>query len=107
MSPSEIRHLERYLEFHREEILVKLRRDHDVADANSSWNGRYGSSTGVLKDYLLRSQEQIEAALIRIREGTYGKCVACGNEIGLRALAVVPWTQFCAGCQEQSDKLAG
>ena len=101
MTTSEIRHLERYMEFHRVQILEHLRSNHDGdSDADSERNGKHSSPISGLKDCLLRSREQIESALARIREGTYGNCVGCGDEIGLRVLEMVPWTQFCTSCQE-------
>jgi RNA polymerase-binding transcription factor DksA len=39
--------------------------------------------------------EQISAALDRIKEGTYGRCVECGREIPVERLKVVPYTPYC------------
>lgn len=47
---------------------------------------------------------QIEEAFNRIREGTYAKCTNCGNVIGEKRLAAVPWTPFCIDCQELQEK---
>jgi RNA polymerase-binding transcription factor DksA len=105
MRTSEIRRLEIYLEFHHDQLLEKLRSDHDAdSDAPSIRNSKYGSATRFVRDWLLRSCEQIESALARIQKGTYGKCVSCGNEIGLQVLEVVPWAQFCIPCQDESDQ---
>jgi DnaK suppressor protein len=50
---------------------------------------------------LLRS---IEAALERIREGTYGICEMCGDDISPRRLEALPWTDCCLGCQERMEQ---
>jgi RNA polymerase-binding transcription factor DksA len=42
--------------------------------------------------------ETIRAALDRIKEGTYGYCVRCGEEIAKERLDVVPATPFCPKC---------
>jgi|SRR5579864_839787 len=42
----------------------------------------------------------IEDALQRIREGTFGVCRNCGDEIGKRRLEALPWTEYCLRCQE-------
>jgi DnaK suppressor protein len=42
----------------------------------------------------------IEAALARIRAGTYGECVDCGGPIELGRLEAVPWAVRCVDCQE-------
>lgn len=41
---------------------------------------------------------QIRAALDRMREGTYGNCQKCGDEISVERLDVVPATPFCRNC---------
>jgi len=50
---------------------------------------------------LLRS---IQDALERIREGTYGKCGVCGEDIQLHRLEALPWTNCCLRCQEQMER---
>lgn len=42
----------------------------------------------------------IEAALARIQQGTFGVCVACGDDINPRRLDALPWTQYCLRCQQ-------
>jgi DnaK suppressor protein len=46
----------------------------------------------------------IEDALSRIREGSYGECASCGNEIQQKRLEAVPWTRHCIICQEKQEK---
>lgn len=41
---------------------------------------------------------QIQAALRRIKEGDYGVCVACGNDISVERLNVLPATPRCRHC---------
>lgn len=41
---------------------------------------------------------QIRAALQRMREGEYGYCVQCGNEIPAARLDLLPATPFCPEC---------
>lgn len=38
---------------------------------------------------------QIEAALKRIDDGTYGKCERCGRDIGEERLEARPWATLC------------
>lgn len=42
----------------------------------------------------------VDAALSRIREGTFGQCLHCGQEIGGKRLVAIPWTRYCITCQE-------
>ena len=46
----------------------------------------------------------IRAALRRIREGEFGTCRECDEEIHQKRLAAVPWAQFCIRCQEAVDR---
>jgi DnaK suppressor protein len=39
--------------------------------------------------------EEIDAALKRIEDGTYGVCEACGETIPADRLDAIPWTRFC------------
>ena len=49
---------------------------------------------------VLRAEEdilfEVEAALERIAQGTYGMCELTGKKIPLRRLAAIPWTRFTA-----------
>jgi DnaK suppressor protein len=42
---------------------------------------------------------EIEAALSRIRDGSYGICIDCGGEIGRARLKVDPTAKDCLACQ--------
>lgn len=48
----------------------------------------------------------IDAALDRIRQGTYGKCLDCGDPIPERRLAAVPWALRCVPCQQALEEEA-
>lgn len=44
----------------------------------------------------LRDQlDDVEAAIARIDEGTYGACEVCGSDIGAARLEAMPATRFC------------
>jgi DnaK suppressor protein len=45
----------------------------------------------------------VQAALERIRNGSFGQCVQCEEEISPKRLAAIPWAKFCLKCQEQAD----
>jgi RNA polymerase-binding protein DksA len=38
---------------------------------------------------------EIDSALERIEDGTYGKCGVCGKEIGVERLEAYPWASLC------------
>jgi len=49
-----------------------------------------------------RYLRNIDAALERIENGTFGICIACGNEIPETRLEAVPITQHCIQCKEKA-----
>ena len=49
----------------------------------------------------------IEHALERLEEGTYGTCEACGKPIGDDRLEAVPAARFCLEDQDKAEDEAG
>jgi DnaK suppressor protein len=69
------------------------------------------SESSFSKEFLFqRSTEQrlllrqIEEALQRIREGTFGECLSCGEEINVKRLEAMPWAEYCRDCQEVFER---
>jgi DnaK suppressor protein len=74
----------------------------DIADrAASSYTKEFLFSQSNNDRQLL---QMVEVALQRIREGTFGECLACGNEINSKRLEAVPWTRHCIECQEKVEQ---
>jgi DnaK suppressor protein len=48
--------------------------------------------------------QMVDGALDRIREGSFGECIACGAEINPKRLEAVPWTRHCIECQEKVEQ---
>ena len=44
---------------------------------------------------------QVEDALKRMDNGTYGRCVVCGRQIPDARLEAIPWTPYCLEDQEK------
>jgi RNA polymerase-binding protein DksA len=55
----------------------------------------------------VRELEKLEAALARIDEGTFGKCIECGAEITFKRLAAYPVATRCAGCEGIHERTFG
>lgn len=47
---------------------------------------------------------QIGEALQRIKDGDYGVCQQCGEEIPARRLDVAPWARHCVRCQDLEER---
>ena len=56
-----------------------------------------------LEKSLLR---EVEEALLRSREGTYGICQECEEPISPKRLQALPWAKFCVRCQEMLGAMA-
>jgi DnaK suppressor protein len=50
-----------------------------------------------------RILQLISEALDRMKAGTYGLCVECGQEVQQKRLDAVPWARHCIECQEKQD----
>jgi RNA polymerase-binding transcription factor len=44
--------------------------------------------------------QHLRQALERIREGRFGECAECGNDIEPKRLEAIPWARYCLKCQE-------
>ncbi len=51
-----------------------------------------------------RSLRDIDAAIERMNDGTYGMCGDCEEPISPRRLAAIPWATLCVRCQENADR---
>jgi len=56
-----------------------------------------------LEKSLLR---EVEEALLRVQEGTYGICQECEEPISAKRLQALPWAKFCVRCQEMLGAMA-
>lgn len=48
--------------------------------------------------------QQIDNALARILQGTYGLCLKCGKEIPKARLEVLPYAFLCINCKTQEER---
>lgn len=54
---------------------------------------------GMIANHQLDELKQIEEALRKIREGTYGICDMCGINIPIGRLKAKPFAKFCTECR--------
>jgi DnaK suppressor protein len=47
---------------------------------------------------------EVDEALDRIENGTFGICEDCGEPIALKRLEVIPDARYCVECQENLEK---
>jgi RNA polymerase-binding protein DksA len=64
-----------------------------LADFNQTFLDRH---TDAMRD--------IEAALQRVKNGEYGVCIDCGEDVAFSRLMAYPTAKRCIVCQEQREK---
>jgi RNA polymerase-binding transcription factor len=55
-------------------------------------------------DRHIHELRSIEAALARIKDGTYGRCVDCGCDIEPQRLLAYPTATRCLACQQRHEQ---
>jgi len=78
---------------HREEPVEK-----DFAEQVTQ--GENDDVLNALDDEARETVQKIDGALLRIKEGTYGTCVSCGNPINQKRLEAIPYATLCIECAE-------
>ena len=78
--------------------------NHQADDATMVYDQTVSVSTSRAVKTRLR---QIEEALARFEDGTYGVCERCGKEIDIARLEAIPYTTLCLRCAEARDYRAG
>jgi DnaK suppressor protein len=77
--------------------------DEDLADvASSTFEREKGLA---LESSVQATLTQVDEALQRIADGTYGFCQRCGNLIDFARLKVLPYALLCIRCKEQEEKV--
>ena len=62
------------------------------------------TKTVVLEHQLNNARTSIKTALLKIKNGTYGKCEKCGQAIGIGRLLAMPTAQYCLSCSQEASK---
>ena len=73
----------------------------DLFDASLLAAERESSARAMEQEF--RLLRQVEAALDRLREGTFGICASCQEEIASKRLRAIPWATRCVSCQERLE----
>ena len=103
-----------------QKAIANLRDDHpgslddeveEIAATSDNHLGETASATlGREIDYTLGENSgqvlsEIETALKRVDEGTYGTCAKCGREIPPERLEAYPWASLCIDDARKAERL--
>jgi DnaK suppressor protein len=58
-----------------------------------------------IADRQVHGLRDIEAALQRVKNGEYGTCIDCGDDIAFTRLQAYPTAKRCIVCQEKRERL--
>ena len=100
------------LEKEREEILLRVQQHSNVSidiegDETDEIQGKIlalATSQLLVRDK--NKLSKIDNAFKRMKEGTFGQCLECGEDIGEKRLLINPGFTTCVGCAEHTELLA-
>ena len=115
MRENDIRFFKHMLEDRKDQILKnihgsskeldELHSNHEVMD-----EGDFASvsTDNMINEEILSTQqkelEEIDEALAKIQNGTYGICEMCEEPIGMQRLKVKPYAKYCIACRVIAEK---
>jgi len=76
--------------------------DNHLGDVATATFDREMAST--LEDNSTHVLAEIDAALERIEDGTFGTCRACGKPIGSERLEALPWATLCIEDKRKQER---
>jgi DnaK suppressor protein len=92
-------------------VVSRTEQDGRAADSETAQDIADKAANSYNKEFLFHQSNNerqllamVEGALDRIRTGTFGQCISCGEEINAKRLEAVPWTRFCIACQEKLER---
>ncbi len=114
MNRAELKRIQKALLERKMEILDKLLEEHEtyVQHLKSETGDLADEAYDVIErdlayDLSLAEKnelEEINAALKKIEEGTYGICEDCGEKIPLERLKIKPYARYCVKCKEKRER---
>jgi DnaK suppressor protein len=114
MDKKRLEYYKKKLTTRREELLKTIARTEEegrTADDDPTVDLADKAANSYTKEFLFgqtntdRSILQlIDEALQRIKAGTYGTCIECGEELQQKRLEAVPWARYCVRCAEKHEQ---
>jgi DnaK suppressor protein len=114
MDKKRLEYFKKRLEAKQQELrrtVSRTEQDGRVADSETAQDIADKAASSYTKEFLFHqsnSERQllnmVESALGRMREGEFGSCINCGNEVNAKRLEAVPWTRYCIDCQEKLEQ---
>ncbi len=74
--------------------------DNAASDTEASEESNHDRVSALVEELTTKAQE-VDLALTKIDEGTYGFCANCGNMIDTDRLAIYPTATLCLSCESK------
>jgi DnaK suppressor protein len=108
LAKSTLTRFEKLFEQNRAEILKKvanndLEVDTDGDDVDAVQAAQLLDLAGKVSSRELQRLKQIDAAMERIKAGSFGLCESCDSQIGEKRLIAMPQCTLCIKCQEEAE----
>jgi len=98
----------------QEELLravTQSEQDGRAADDEATQDIADKAANSYTKEFLFHQSDEnrrmlqlVNEALERVKDGSFGQCVACQQEVQQKRLEAVPWARHCIECQEKQDQ---
>ncbi|HEY4687932.1 MAG TPA: TraR/DksA C4-type zinc finger protein [Anaerolineae bacterium] len=75
--------------------------NHQADDATAAFDQAKDLAMRINAENLLK---QVNAALKRFENGTYGLCVECNKQIDTARLKAIPYADLCMDCQRKRER---
>ncbi|HEU5269565.1 MAG TPA: TraR/DksA C4-type zinc finger protein [Jatrophihabitans sp.] len=98
---TQLRHFRDALTEQRGFRLEQLRQ---LAEAPAS--GQLSEVTAALRTAAHAALAEIDGALGRLRDGSYGRCLRCGHPVQAERLEILPAAALCMPCQHAAESPA-
>jgi DnaK suppressor protein len=92
-------------------LVSKSEQDGRQADEEATQDIADKAANSYTKEFLFHQSDDhrrllqlVTEALERLKNGSYGLCVACQEEVQMKRLEAVPWARHCIECQEKQEQ---
>lgn len=113
MDKKRLEYYKKKLEAKREELqrLMALAEEEGRATDDAAQDVADKAANSYTKEFLFSQSNNerdilhlVDEALERVKNGGFGECVACHEEMQQKRLEAVPWTRHCLACQEKQEQ---
>ena len=102
-SGSRYSELKTMLDERRRELQAEVQGKMRGVREEGSWGGKLNEVLDAVESAEADIQEDLEFALVRLEQGSYGNCFDCGEEIAEKRLRALPFAVRCKDCEEMRE----